>query len=393
MKILFVSMEYPPETGGGGIGSYMVSIAPALAARGHEVHVLSCAPGHQSRDYSVQGVNIHRRDLTYIPGLGRFRAPLTAARIRSGVSTFRAFRELRTPFDVIEYPDWGAEGWLLGLTRSIPLVAHLHTPLPLIQRYNRLPRNRDVAAASFLERMSVRRAHLITSASHLLVTALNEIGWLKGRTVEIIPYGIDWNRWRDLPDVTASGPTVLYLGRLEPRKAPEILAASIRILRTEMPDARAMFVGRCDGYVGDTPCGEWMRRLVADDTSGCAHLDQVPRDELRAVFASVRVMALPSHFDNYPMAVLEAMAAARPVVVTATTGVAEFVERTGAGRTVPPGDHVALAESLRPFLSDPEYAHQVGELAQAAVRENLDPDKIAAERVIVYERARAAFAR
>src|SRR5207302_4227610 len=42
LRILFVSMEYPPETGGGGIGSYVAIIAPALVARGHEFHVLSC---------------------------------------------------------------------------------------------------------------------------------------------------------------------------------------------------------------------------------------------------------------------------------------------------------------------------------------------------------------
>jgi glycogen synthase len=381
-------MEYPPETGGGGIGSYLVSTAPALAARGHEVHVLSCVPGQEHRDYSAQGVSIHRRGLAYIRGLGRLRAPNTAARIRSGLSTLQAFRGLRIPFDAIEYPDWGAEGWAFSLARSAPLLAHLHTPLPLIQQYNGLERNCDVAVASFLERLSVRRADRILSASQLLVTALANIGWLKGRTVDIIPYGIDWARWSHVPAVTSAGPTVLYLGRLEPRKAPEFLVAAIRILRDEISDARAMFVGRCNGRYGGIPYEQWVRRLSADANSGCVYIEQVPRNELPQIFASARVLAMPSRFDSYGMVALEAMAAGRPVVITDTTGAAEIVRGTGGGRVVPAGDAVALADALRPFLRRPDYAQEVGQAAQSTVQTLLDPDRIAAQRAAIYQRAR-----
>ena len=44
MKVLFVSQELPPETGWGGIGTYVSMISRALAERGVEVHVLSVAP-------------------------------------------------------------------------------------------------------------------------------------------------------------------------------------------------------------------------------------------------------------------------------------------------------------------------------------------------------------
>jgi glycogen(starch) synthase len=388
LRILFVSMEYPPETGGGGIGTYLISLAPALAAQGHEVHVLSCVAGQRHADYISQGVHIHRRDQRYVRGLGRLKAPFTSARLRTGLSAFLEFRRLKIAFDVIEYPDWGAEGWLLSIPRSAPLVAHLHTPLPLIQHYNRLPRNRDAAAASFLERLSVVRAHLIMSSSHLLVSALNEIGWLKGRSVDVIPYGIDWDRWRDLPAVTTAGPTVLYVGRLEPRKAPEVLAAAIRLLRADLPEARAVFVGRCGGCQEGTRYAEWVQGLATDASSGCTHVEEVPRDKLRDLFAGARVVAMPSRFDSYGMVALEAMAAGRPVVVSATTGAAEFVRQVGSGRVVPPGDAEALADSLRPFLRDPEYAHEVGLAGQSAVRKHLDPDRIAAARADAYRRAR-----
>ena len=49
LRILFLSREYPPWTGGGGIGSYVETMAHALARRGNEVHVLSCSEGQGPR--------------------------------------------------------------------------------------------------------------------------------------------------------------------------------------------------------------------------------------------------------------------------------------------------------------------------------------------------------
>lgn len=140
LKLLFISREYPPETGGGGIGSYLAAIAPALAARGHAVHILSCVPGQQARTHLDQGVHVHRADQLRIHGLDRLRrvlaAPFTATRIRTGLSVLAHYRKLDVDFDVVEVPDWGAEGWALALFRSKPTVAQLHTPLPVISRYH-----------------------------------------------------------------------------------------------------------------------------------------------------------------------------------------------------------------------------------------------------------------
>ena len=63
MRILFVSIEYPPEPPD-GIGSYVAEIGPALVARGHEVHVLSCLAGQASRvAAAVTGVDAQRMRL------------------------------------------------------------------------------------------------------------------------------------------------------------------------------------------------------------------------------------------------------------------------------------------------------------------------------------------
>src|SRR5207302_10215337 len=150
-------MEYPPETGGGGIGSYVASVAPALVTRGHEVHVLSCVRGQEDRDYRDRGVWIHRRGQVRLRGVGRLLLSAAAGtRLETAVSGWIEMRRLGLQFDVVEFPDWMAEGLILGLAGSVPLVGHLHTPLHLILTHNMMPDTWAGGLGDFFERSAVR---------------------------------------------------------------------------------------------------------------------------------------------------------------------------------------------------------------------------------------------
>jgi glycosyltransferase involved in cell wall biosynthesis len=94
------------------------------------------------------------------------------------------------------------------------------------------------------------------------------------------------------------------------------------------------------------------------------------------------------------MVALEALASGRPVVCTRTTGTTEILEGSGAGAIVPPNDPAALAEGLRPFLSDAGIAAAAGEKARELVRTECSPDRVAERREECYAdviRARQAL--
>jgi len=95
VRILFVSIEYPPETPD-GIGSYVAEIGPALVARGHEVHVLSCLPGQAASDRVDRGVHVHRRGEARLPGGSK-----TAQRLRHALSCRVETARLGLDFDVV----------------------------------------------------------------------------------------------------------------------------------------------------------------------------------------------------------------------------------------------------------------------------------------------------
>lgn len=390
---MFVSREYPPVTGGGGIGSYIETMTHALAARGHEVHVLSCSEGQASEDRVVGDVHLYRRGVARILPKVRRWLPSTARRVEGAVARYREYRRLGVDFDVVEAPDWLAEGLLFSLLGSRPLVAHLHTPFLLVGRHNpsSFRWTRDGRVADRIERLAVRRADLVTSPSRLLAGDLAREGWIGDHEPWIIRYPFNPEPWAGLTPADEAPPRVLAVGRLEGRKAPEVLVRAAAILAQEMLDFEAIFVGRSSLHDGGS-YRDWLVELARRLGAPCRFVDEVRRDELAAWYGSSRVVALPSRYDNFPYVALEAMAAARPVVCTNRTGTAEIMTESAAGRVVPIDDAAALAHALRPFLNDPAAAARGGREALALVRRECSPERIAEQREACYGEAMRRWA-
>lgn len=388
LRILFVSREYPPSTGGGGIGSYVKTMARALARRGNEVHVLSCSEGQPADDHLDGDVRVHVRGVPrLVPKVPR-RFPGTVRRLEGAFARYRESRRLGLDFDVVEAPDWLAEGLLFGLLGARPLVVHLHTPLAFVEPHN--PESfrwtADATLSDRLEQLAVRRADLVTSPSRLLAEDLVSSHWADVDEPRIVRYPIDSADWPALDSAGATPPRVIAVGRLEGRKAPEVLVEAAAALRREVDGLEVVFVGRSSLHDGES-YREWLGRLAARLDAPCQFVDEVPRENLPTLFASARVVALPSRYDNFPYAGLEGMASARPLVCTDHTGVAELIRGTAAGAVVPVDDPAALAAALRPFLLDASLAERAGAEGRAIVERDCAPNTIAEEREECYRDA------
>jgi glycogen(starch) synthase len=388
LRILFVSREYPPETGGGGIGSYVETMARALAARGHEIHVLSCVPQQAFENTKRDGVYLHRRGVPrWLPKIRR-RLPATAFRLEGAFSSYLELRNLGLDIDLVEAPDWMAEGLAISLLGAHPTIVHLHTPLLIVGRENPTSYewSRDGRLAASVERFAVRRADLATSPSHLLAEDLAREGWLDHLELRVIRYPVDVGPWSSVPSPEAARQRVLAVGRLEARKAPEVLVRAAALLSPELPDLEVTFVGRSSLRNGGS-YRDWVVNLAHDLSVNCRFVEEVRRDELPAWYGSSRVVALPSRYDNFPYSGLEAMAAGRPLVCTDTTGTAELIAGSTAGRVVPRNDPEAFARALRPYLLDSASAVRAGLEARSLVERHCSPDRIAEEREACYREA------
>jgi glycosyltransferase involved in cell wall biosynthesis len=383
MRILFVTMEYPPDTGFGGIAFNIGGMAPAMVELGHDVHVLSCWPGQAARDVVDRGVHVHRRPRIRIPGLRKVLPGANAApRVEAVLSAWREARRLDLHPDVVNIPDYMVEGLLFSLTPRLPVVSYLHTPLLLLTEHNQRSLGWPGKVADLLERTAVRRSTIVTSTSHLLADDLIELGWLGRDEVRVIPPPLDVDRFTSVAPVSSSGPVILVVGRVEPRKAPDVALAATAQLAADIPGVELVLVGGS----GRLDYREWVAVEAERLGVRLTLVDHADRSEVLEWYGRSRVVAVPSHFESFSITAIEAAACGRPVVCSPRVGAREVLGEKPE-LTAPVGDVAALAERLRPFLLDAGRAEATGKRLHDSVAEACAPIHVAARRVEVYEEA------
>jgi glycosyltransferase involved in cell wall biosynthesis len=190
--------------------------------------------------------------------------------------------------------------------------------------------------------------------------------------ISVIHNGIVVENYRERPDGKEKLKAALGLderelvvgtvGRLSPEKGQRFFLWAAAKIRQKVP--RAKFV-----IVGDGPLRSDLERLAADlglaDTFFLGFREDVPD-----LLSIMDVFVLPSLEEALGIAMLEAMAASRPVVATVVGGVGEAVIDGQTGFLVPAGDSEALAETTVKLLQDPVCRREVGRRARGLVEQN-----------------------
>ncbi|MCM3883794.1 glycosyltransferase family 4 protein [Frankia sp. R82] len=397
MEIVFLCEQYPPIIWDGA-GVYTHDIAHALVALGHRVHIV-CAQGRRRTDEDHDGVLVHRRPLLRLPvsrylgkvgrsvqGVDHPRDSI-ALRISLAVSYAFWLRRLNLHPDVVETQDGETRGLRTALRRDAPLVIHLHTPTMMDVRLRQGKLHGRGALADRIDRFSALRADVRTAPSELIVTTLRDFGWLKKKhDADVIPYPFDRSPYTGVIGPQQTDPVLFVVGRLEWRKGLDVLLTAAELLKERGMAPIVVLAGQSSGVIDGVPTGAWLERRAAELGVTCRFAGHLSRPELVKAYEEARVVVVPSRFESFSIAGLEGMASGRPVVATATTGVATWVAKWEGGTVVPPEDPAALADALEPFLRDPELAAAVGARGRAGTAE-LEPRRIAAVRVQAYQKA------
>jgi glycosyltransferase involved in cell wall biosynthesis len=110
------------------------------------------------------------------------------------------------------------------------------------------------------------------------------------------------------------------------------------------------------------------------------------RDDIPECLAALDLLVLPSDFESLPNAILEAMAAARPVVATRVGGTPELVEDGQTGYLVPVGDPAAMARRIVELLRDPAKRRAMGEAGRARAGRDFSPATMKQKLEAMYDR-------
>lgn len=387
MRVLIVSQEYPPETGWGGIGSYVHILAHALAGRGAEVHVLSVARGLAEHDVRDGDVHVHRRPLRTPRGVGRALGLVeTYDRLSVAWSAWRAARRLGMDFDVIHCPQWRAEGYFFVRRRQAPVVVYLHSLTSQIMEILG-DRSRDAWLAARLEESTVRRAGLVASPRRHAETVAARLGVGEDR-LRIVP-----NPVRPAPPAPAPPPgppyRVLFCGRYEPRKGPETIVRAAPLVLAEHPGTRFVFVGRDSATREHPSYRQWLERLAGERSIGGAleFVDGWQDGAVERETARAHLCVVPSLSESFGYVAAEASTAGRPVVASRVGGLAEVVEDGVTGFLAHPRDERQWGEAIARILRDPALARSMGDAGRRMMAERFHPDVVAAQMIEVYREA------
>ena len=170
---------------------------------------------------------------------------------------------------------------------------------------------------------------------------------------------------------------VITVGRLTEQKGHRYLIDAAPSVLSSHPDTHFLFVG-----VGELKDGLERQARQAEVSENFHFLGL--RGDVPDLLAVADVFVLPSLWEGLSLALLEAMAASKPIVATAVSGTTQVITSNETGLVVPPRDSVALADAIVQMLSDPAQAQAMGEAARQHVASNYSAQKQAQEHLDLY---------
>ena len=192
----------------------------------------------------------------------------------------------------------------------------------------------------------------------------------KEEEYELIPYGINYAEFqgdgielRDAFGVSSAGFLVGMIACLKPQKAPLDFVALAKKLTIQKENVKCILVG--DGVLRPA-----IQRLIRK-----YHLEEKViltgwRKDIPQILSALDVVVLTSLWEGMPIVALEAMASAKPVVVTQTGGVSEVIKEGETGFLVDPSDIAALCDKVSLLLADEPLRKRVGAQARLSLKEN-----------------------
>ena len=358
----------PGTRSAGGMNVYLRKIAPLLAERDVCVDVFTRNHHAGGPELLELGPNARAVHLPAgAPELVKEEIVPYLADFTDHLSRFVA--EEGTAYDLVHSHYWlsGDVGADIAREWGVPHVVSYHTIAAQKQRAG--------GASEPPERLEAE-SRMAAAADRVFASTAGEaddIGALFGLPPErlhVVHGGVDTELFRPrdragarrAAGIAEHEKVVLFVGRLEPFKGPDILVRAL----AEMQDAsnvRLVLVGGSE----EERSAEWLDRIAADLGVGARVRWQpaIPQADLPDFYASADVCAVPSFHESFGLAALEAMACGTPVVAADVGALSSLVLDGETGSLVRGHDPGAFAAGLEELLLDPARLSRMGEAARA----------------------------
>jgi glycosyltransferase involved in cell wall biosynthesis len=352
MKLAVVLKTFPPDIIG-GMETQTKRMAAELHRSGHEVTVFTKSFGkYQESDVPYEVFRVRNWKLT--PFLSDFTFLLFAL-----VSLLRRRKE----FDVLQcmmiYPV-GFLGYVVNKLVDLPYFAWIRGGDYYLMN--------DVWWKRWMMRRVLSDTLVLAQSEEIQNDVTDDFADIDCE-IDILGNAVT------VPDETADGERLLYVGRLARKKGVEYLLRAVAKLDTHLT------------IVGDGPERPRLERIAAETGVEVTFEGEVNPNEVGHYYKSAAVSVLPSiEGEGMPNVILEAMAWGLPVVATDSGGVPTLINDGSNGYLVPMRDVDALSEKIQLLLDNEQHQEELGQNARIFVIENHSWDSLCAELRKYFER-------
>jgi glycosyltransferase involved in cell wall biosynthesis len=358
----------------GGAEGQLVQLAMRLDRSRFETRVCALASGgpHQA------GLNAAGVPVDVIGFRGLSRRPQTLVPLARFFATVRRWR----PTLVHGFLFWAyVPGAIVARAARVPVVVTSRRSLGHFRR------SKPYCDYLFLERAANRVTDLVIANSEAVRDDTLRGEGLAPDRVAVIHNGLDADRYQVTPDgelrrslgLADGAPVVTVIANFIAYKAHGVFLAAWRDVVRRVPGAVALLIG------AGPLRAELEGRAATLGVTGSLRFLGTRRD-VPALLALTDVFVHPSLEEGFSNAILEAMAAGKPVVATAVGGNPEAVSHEETGLVVPPGDAASLATAIVSLLDDPAAARKLGAAGRRRVAERFTVDRMVHEYEAVYEK-------
>jgi len=377
MKILLVPNSYPPQVG--GLERVAADLAEELVEKGHNINVVTCVAGHSKKEI-VDSINVFRilypvprppfkkMNGAYFSFLVKFFLWPIYATI-SFVNLAKIIQAMRPDIVNLHY---------IGDNALYVIIMKILMRFKLVVSVHELRRGNRRLGRNLLIRITLGYADKVTSISRYSLASARRFYPQIERKCTVIGDGIHLDQLEMNRSEIVDYRYILSARRFTFTKGVDILVRAFQLVHEKFPNLRLVLTGD----------GPEMQRCK-DLAARCGIKDFidffgfVERSMLMALYKGCELFVLPSRKEGFGIALLEAMAAGKPIVATRVGGVPEVVKEGENAILVEPESPRALAEGIIHLLKNSNLADRFGKRGMEIVK-NFTWDKIVRKYIAVY---------
>ena len=394
-------LDQPGTGDAGGMNVYVIEVAKRLAARGIEVDIFTRATTsalEQIVEHS-DGVSVRHIHAGPFEGLTKDELPGQLCTFAREVLRAEAGQPLGH-YDIVHSHYWlsGQVGALARDRWGVPLIHSMHT---MAKVKNAAMAEGDVpepVARIIGEQQVVEAADVLIANTDLEAKQLINLYDAEPGRVEVVNPGVDLSVFRPREraqvrtelGLPVDAHVLLFAGRIQPLKAPDVLLRAVAVMLEHNPDLRSRLVVPVVGG----PSGSGLERptslaSLADElgiSDVVRFVPPVSQDRLARWYAAATLVAVPSYNESFGLVAAEAQACGTPVVAAAVGGLTTVVRDGRSGLLVDGHDALSWANALGKVVADPELRERLAAGAITQARE-FSWEATAERTLDVYQRA------